>query len=284
MIELSGTQLVSATKGALATRCNCGKATAAAASLLPRCHICISSQLLSGHVDGPCHKDNLLPSLVLLLSSAELRKERSERAIGGVTPGEDAYYAAATRVVQANPPAPAYSGNSDYSSQDVLQLQRPPIQQQQQSQQQASRPQLAPSSSRGRQPGMPGALSGGAEAGIMQEWSSPEIVDEEELEQEHGELMESILEDEEEIIALHRQQIEDAMEIVRREMAMLQEVDQPGSSIDQYVDSLEAVLASKMDGIRKLQSRLDRFKGKLRQEDLMSRTVQKKQSSIGRSY
>lgn len=43
-----------------------------------------------------------------------------------------------------------------------------------------------------------------------------QVVDEEELEHEHGELMESILEDEEEIIALHRQQIEDAMEIVRR--------------------------------------------------------------------
>lgn len=67
-----------------------------------------------------------------------------------------------------------------------------------------------------------------------------------------------------------------------REMAMLQEVDQPGSSIDQYVDALEAVLAQKLDGIRKLQSRLDRFKNKLRQEDLMSRTVQKKQSTIHR--
>lgn len=46
--------------------------------------------------------------------------------------------------------------------------------------------------------------------------SLPQVEGEEELEQEHGELMESILEDEEEIIALHRQQIEDAMEIVRR--------------------------------------------------------------------
>jgi hypothetical protein len=159
----------------------------------------------------------------------------------------------------------------------------------------------------------------------------------EELEHEHGELMESILQDEEEIIALHRQQIEDAMEIVRRcvagcgaagcavfrgparlfaagpapspcmcratsppvcvclclfvfvfvcvcrEMAMLQEVDQPGSSIDQYVDSLEAVLAQKMDGIRRLQLRLERFKGKLRQEDLMSRTVSKKHTTMQRT-
>jgi hypothetical protein len=67
---------------------------------------------------------------------------------------------------------------------------------------------------------MPGGVAGGAEAGMMHEWSSPEDLygedGEEELEHEHGELMESILEDEEEIIALHRQQIEDAMEIVRR--------------------------------------------------------------------
>lgn len=63
---------------------------------------------------------------------------------------------------------------------------------------------------------------------------------------------------------------------------MLQEVDQPGSSIDVYVDSLEAVLAQKLDGIRRLQGRLDRFKGKLRQEDLMSRTVQKKQGTLSR--
>jgi kinesin family protein 2/24 len=63
-----------------------------------------------------------------------------------------------------------------------------------------------------------------------------------------------------------------------REMAMLQEVDQPGSSIDQYVDSLEAVLTQKMDAIRKLQAHLERFKSKLRQEDLLSRTVHKKQT------
>ena len=64
---------------------------------------------------------------------------------------------------------------------------------------------------------------------------------------------------------------------------MLQEVDQPGSSIDQYVDSLETVLAQKMDAIRKLQAHLERFKSKLRQEDLMSRTVQKKQTTMHRT-
>ncbi|WIA29491.1 hypothetical protein OEZ86_011992 [Tetradesmus obliquus] len=227
----------------------------------------------------------------------ELRKDKAERAPGGVTPGDEMYHAAAQRAAVNLPPPNPYGGgsSSDLSSHDVLALQRPPalqppMQQQaqyQQYQQQQRSAAAAPLPPRSRQPGMPGGVAGGAEAGIMHEWSSPEELydeeaEEEELEHEHGELMESILEDEEEIIALHRQQIEDAMEIVRREMAMLQEVDQPGSSIDQYVDSLEAVLTQKLDGIRKLQGRLDRFKNKLRQEDLMSRTVQKKQSTIQR--
>lgn len=84
--------------------------------------------------------------------------------------------------------------------------------------------QRASSLGRTRQPGAAGGVAGGAEAGVMREWSSPEEtsagVDDEELEHEHGELMESILEDEEEIIALHRQQIEEAMEIVRRHVCV----------------------------------------------------------------
>lgn len=114
----------------------------------------------------------LVNDLVCCLQPAELRKERSERAVGGVNPGDEAYYAAAARG-HVSAPAPSYN-SSDYSSQDVLQLQRPVIQSQQPVQL-LPRPAAAPSSSRSRQPGMPGALAGGAEAGIMQEWSSPEV-------------------------------------------------------------------------------------------------------------
>lgn len=51
--------------------------------------------------------------------------------------------------------------------------------------------------------------------------------------------MNSILEEEEELINCHRYNIEETMEIVRREMNLLTEVDQPGSAIDQYVDALQ---------------------------------------------
>jgi hypothetical protein len=104
------------------------------------------------------------------------------------------------------------------------QQQQQPIPQQHYVQQQRAPP--AGSSyvtSRSRHPGNPSGVAGGA--GLVQyEWDGadgPGAEEEEELEleHEHGELMESILEDEEEIIALHRQQIEDAMEVVRRWVA-----------------------------------------------------------------
>ena len=64
---------------------------------------------------------------------------------------------------------------------------------------------------------------------------------------------------------------------------MLAEVDQPGSAIDQYVDTLEAMLGQKAESIRVLQGRLERFKAKLRQEEVMSTTVQKRFSSVRRT-
>ncbi|KAK8498331.1 hypothetical protein V6N12_073501 [Hibiscus sabdariffa] len=55
----------------------------------------------------------------------------------------------------------------------------------------------------------------------------------------------AILEEEEALIAAHRKEIEDTMEIVREEMKLLAEVDQPGSHIDNYVTHLSFVLSRK---------------------------------------
>ncbi|KAK6161165.1 hypothetical protein DH2020_004546 [Rehmannia glutinosa] len=52
-----------------------------------------------------------------------------------------------------------------------------------------------------------------------------------------------ILQEEEALIAAHRKEIEDTMEIVREEMKLLAEVDQPGSHIDNYVSQLSFVLS-----------------------------------------
>jgi hypothetical protein len=42
------------------------------------------------------------------------------------------------------------------------------------------------------------------------------------------------------------------MELVRSEMNLLTEVDQPGSAIDQYVDRLDAILKQKLRGVEAL--------------------------------
>ena len=61
-------------------------------------------------------------------------------------------------------------------------------------------------------------------------------------------------------------------------MAILAEVDQPGSAIDAYVEALEDVLAQKLRSIHALAARLERFKQQLRQEETLSTTVQRARS------
>ncbi|GLT99121.1 hypothetical protein SLE2022_165850 [Rubroshorea leprosula] len=80
-----------------------------------------------------------------------------------------------------------------------------------------------------------------------------------------------LLEEEEALIAAHRKEIEDTMEIVREEMKLLAEVDQPGSMIDNYVTQLSFVLSRKAAGLVSLQARLARFQHRLKEQEILSR-------------
>lgn len=73
------------------------------------------------------------------------------------------------------------------------------------------------------------------------------------LAERHDELMDSILLEEENLVAFHRAKLEEDMEAMRQEMALLQEVDKPGSNIDQYVEQMTALLEIKRQGIQELQ-------------------------------
>ncbi|KAK7289934.1 hypothetical protein RIF29_03983 [Crotalaria pallida] len=81
----------------------------------------------------------------------------------------------------------------------------------------------------------------------------------------------AILEEEEALIAAHRKEIEDTMEIVREEMKLLAEVDQPGSLIDNYVSQLSVVLSRKAASLAGLQARLARFQHRLKEQEILSR-------------
>ncbi|KAI4317586.1 hypothetical protein L6164_025447 [Bauhinia variegata] len=81
----------------------------------------------------------------------------------------------------------------------------------------------------------------------------------------------AILEEEEALIAAHRKEIEDTMEIVREEMKLLAEVDQPGSLIDNYVSQLSFVLSRKAASLVSLQARLARFQHRLKEQEILTR-------------
>ncbi|KAM3330497.1 hypothetical protein ACQJBY_027005 [Aegilops geniculata] len=81
----------------------------------------------------------------------------------------------------------------------------------------------------------------------------------------------AILEEEEALIAAHRKEIETTMEIVREEMNLLADVDQPGSLIDNYVAQLNFLLSRKASGLVSLQARLARFQQRLKEEEILSR-------------
>lgn len=92
-----------------------------------------------------------------------------------------------------------------------------------------------------------------------------------EPEQLHDENVNEILEEEEALIAAHRKEIEDTMEIVREEMKLLAEVDKPGSQIDNYVTQLSFVLSRKAASLVSLQARLARFQHRLKEQEILSR-------------
>ncbi|WJX23541.1 Kinesin-like protein KIN-13A [Trifolium repens] len=81
----------------------------------------------------------------------------------------------------------------------------------------------------------------------------------------------AVIEEEEALIAAHRKEIEDTMEIVREEMKLLAEVDQPGSRIDNYVAQLSFVLSRKAASLVGLQARLARFQHRLKEQEILSR-------------
>uniref|UniRef100_A0A0D3AD40 Uncharacterized protein n=1 Tax=Brassica oleracea var. oleracea TaxID=109376 RepID=A0A0D3AD40_BRAOL len=77
--------------------------------------------------------------------------------------------------------------------------------------------------------------------------------------------------EEEALIAAYRKEIEDTMEIVREEMKLLAEVDQPGSMIENYVTEQSFVLSQKAAGLVSLQARLARFQHRLKEQEILSR-------------
>ena len=92
---------------------------------------------------------------------------------------------------------------------------------------------------------------------------------------DHEQLIEKILEEEEQLIHSHRTHIDEVVGIVKEEMQLLNEVDKPGSDVEQYVKGLDRVLLKKMQIISDVRERMLNFYSHLKTEEHMSKLYER---------
>lgn len=78
-----------------------------------------------------------------------------------------------------------------------------------------------------------------------------------------------LLQEEEDLVNAHRRQVEETMDIVKEEMNLLVEADQPGNQLDDYITRLNAILSHKAAGIMQLQNRLANFQRRLKEHNVL---------------
>mmetsp|Transcript_22211 Transcript_22211/g.48763 ORF Transcript_22211/g.48763 Transcript_22211/m.48763 type:complete len:767 (-) Transcript_22211:335-2635(-) len=79
-----------------------------------------------------------------------------------------------------------------------------------------------------------------------------------------SDLVNTILEQSEGLIAAHRLQIEETMELVRKEVNLVAAMDEPGSAVDTYVEQLSEILQRKANSIAEMQAKVQSFQAYLR--------------------
>ncbi|KAL5771240.1 hypothetical protein ACOSP7_015394 [Xanthoceras sorbifolium] len=79
----------------------------------------------------------------------------------------------------------------------------------------------------------------------------------------------ALLKEEEDLVSAHRKQVEETMDMVKEEMNLLVEADQPGNQLDVYVSKLNAILSQKAAGILELQNRLAQFQSHLNEYNVL---------------
>lgn len=88
-------------------------------------------------------------------------------------------------------------------------------------------------------------------------------MDIEELKQKHEFMVNVILTEEEELLTMHWKHIDENVELVKKQMSILNEVDKPGSDVEEYIYSLDHILTSHMDMIKNIKNKLTSFRGHL---------------------
>ncbi|KAK7291462.1 hypothetical protein RIF29_06627 [Crotalaria pallida] len=79
----------------------------------------------------------------------------------------------------------------------------------------------------------------------------------------------ALLKEEEDLVTAHRRQVEETMDIVREEMNLLVEADQPGNQLDDYISKLNIILSQKAARIFQLQTQLAQFQRRLNEYNVV---------------
>lgn len=120
---------------------------------------------------------------------------------------------------------------------------------------------------------------------IFTRGSDGEVDEEKKLEKicgEHERVVNLILEEEENIVAAHKQHIDEIVEMVKQEMQLLQELDKPDSDIESYATLLDSTLSNKVEAVNSLRKKLSSFRSHLRREKELSKKFFEQQNTIER--
>lgn len=79
----------------------------------------------------------------------------------------------------------------------------------------------------------------------------------------------ALLKEEEDLVTAHRRQVEKTIDIVREEMNLLVEADQPGNQLHEYITKLNAILSQKATEILQLQNQLAQFQRHLNEHNVL---------------
>ncbi|XP_074275978.1 kinesin-like protein KIN-13B [Silene latifolia] len=99
-------------------------------------------------------------------------------------------------------------------------------------------------------------------------WKDVSKVDAKSLDSDDDDLND-LLQEEEDLVNAHRRQVEETMDIVKEEMNLLVEADEPGNQLDNYITRLNAILSQKAAGIVELQNRLANFQRRLKEHNVL---------------
>ena len=118
----------------------------------------------------------------------------------------------------------------------------------------------------------------------ISKYSNYEIKNDEEYQEIsniHGDLINTILKEEDNFINEHKNHIDQMVESIKDEMNFLHEVDKPGSNIEEYTNNLDKLFLKEIETITNLRKRLNKFRIMLKDESALANLFDDEEIILG---